>query len=256
MWEDRRGRAGGELGGVAHRDDAKDRRDETSRPSQSQVRVPSRSRLPAWAVPVGAVVAVLAVVLGTFAATRGGSDDTASDDGRPSSSGASGDASADRPSSDPEDRTDGALGGDAGVVPVGTVAGDATVTFTTADGDVSTVAGGLTFSIDCSAGSSCSVTDWAGTGGLAEFNPNFFSNYLGLAWAGGDGVWTQSGRTVGSCDDAPKSPEAIKENVSGTLSVADGIVSVASEQPVYDFSGPDSVCFGGGVALAFTGPLA
>ncbi len=255
MWDDRRGSSGGELGGVAHRDDAKDRRDETDRRPRQQTAGSTGSRLPSWAIPVGAVVAVLVVVLGSFAATRGDSGDTASDDDPPPSAEGSGGQTADQPGDEPEDRTDGALGVDTAVLPVGVATGEATVTFTTLEGDVSTVTGGLTFSVDCSAGSACSITDWKATGGLAEFSPTFFANYLDLAWTGSDGAWAQSGRAVTSCDDSPENLEAVKENVSGTLTVADGVVSVVSTQPLYDFSSPDVVCSGGGVALAAAGPL-
>ena len=61
MWQDKRGAAGKATHDIAHRDDAKDRRDETHSRGDHRIVEGAGGKLPAWTVPVGAAVAVLLV---------------------------------------------------------------------------------------------------------------------------------------------------------------------------------------------------
>ena len=260
MWEDSRGKTEGALRGVAHRDDAKDRQDESSRSdhgssrSAGQSTVSAAGRFPKWAVPVVAAVSVLVIVGGTYAVTQGGSDDEPVSGSGPAAGdgpGAADDAEADGGS---DDGAGGSVGGDPAAL-AGTVTGDVTGQFITDSGGDS-FAGTLTFELDCSAGSTCTLSGFAPGGGLADYADNFFNSYLNLTWTGGPGTWSQAGTTPTSCTEID--PEDLRPQVTGTLTIEGDQVTIVSTRPQYEMGSAteaDPFCSGSGTDLQVTGTL-
>ena len=248
-WEDSRGRAGGSVRGIAHRDDAKDRRDEASR----ELGDTPASRLPKWAAPVGAAVSVLLVVGGTFALTRDGSDaDREGSTGDPVA-GAPAPSADGAPGSDQDTDEEGGAPGPVVTTVNGVTTGDITVTLSETGKGSQTYTAPLTFSLDCSAGATCVASGFEAGGELAGARENLFINGLGLAWQGGDGTWSQQGAAPAGCDDVE--PDDTRAFVTGTLSVDGGSVTVLSTFDEYKFSTADAVCSGAKVVYSYTGTL-
>ena len=134
----------------------------------------------------------------------------------------------------------------------GKVTGDVTVTFSQ-KGQSEKRSGGLTFSLDCSADTTCTAGGWSATGDLAGAQESFFRNYLALDWQGGDGSWTVKGGKPKGCDDV--NPEDIREFVSGTLTVIDGEVTVETNFDEYEFRDSNRVCSGAEVVFEFSGNM-
>jgi hypothetical protein len=240
LWQDPRGTFGGAVSGVVHREDAKDRRDETSRSSDHGQR--GKGRWPRWAVPVGAAVSVLLVVGGVVAVTRDGSDGRSSDPGSPEGS-ARGETGA------PDAAVSDAAGGSGTLT--GTVTGGATLSVASGE---ETVAGDVTFQLDCSA-TVCTVKDWKVTGALGDVNPKFFriDDYLDLEWQGKGGTWTKPGRDPVTCDEV--SAEDQSPLVTSTLTVNGQDVGLRSTSTAYDMTTNGVTCIGAEMAFVFTGVL-
>lgn len=262
MWEDTRGLTGPSLRGRAHSDDAKERADESSRSDQGSgssarhAASEAAGRLPKWAVPVVAAVSVLVVVGGTYAVTRGGSDDDPT-----SVPGAGADATPGNDDSDDADDVDDGedtVGGPAGggeVVLVGTV--DSVVVATlTSDGGSEVREGTLSFDLDCSAGSTCTLGGFVAGGGLGSAAESFFNSNLNLAWTGGSGTWSQTGKVATSCADVD--PTDFRPLVSGTLTVDGEEVTIQTSRPEYELGSAteaDPYCSGSATAFEVTGTL-
>lgn len=125
----------------------------------------------------------------------------------------------------------------------------------TLDGRSDIRKGGLTFALDCSAGTTCTTGDWSATGDLSNAAESFFRNYMDLAWQGGSGEWVAEGGTPAGCDSVD--PADVREFVSGTLKVDDSNdVSVETTFDEYAFKDGQKVCNGAGIQFSFTGTVA
>ena len=259
MWEDNRGKAGSVWRGVAHRDDAKDRHDEATRSDHGaghaagQAAITTVRRLPTWAVPVAAALSVLVVVGATFAVTQGDSDDGPGSASDPGSSTGVGDGDGDGE----EEVGDGGGTGSAPDSPtaVGTVTGEVSVTFTK-EGASEVREGALTFDLDCSAGTTCTLGGFVAGGGLAGAADDFFTDYLALDWAGGPATWTHTGATATSCAD--NDTEDVSALVTGTLTLDGDQVTVQTSRPEYELGSAteaDPFCSGPATTFNVVGTL-